>query len=165
MLGKEQWTWLESELRRPAEVRLLISSIQAISAEHGWEKWANMPAERSRLFGLIRETGAEGVLLFSGDRHLGEVSALPVDDPDGVGYPLFELTSAGLTHGTDLPFEPNRYRVASEDIFRQPNFGILNIDWSAADPRLLLQVVNAEGETVIEQALTLGQLRVDSGVR
>ncbi|MEQ1711469.1 MAG: alkaline phosphatase D family protein, partial [Hyphomicrobium sp.] len=31
MLGAAQWAWLEAELRKPAEVRLLVSSIQVLS--------------------------------------------------------------------------------------------------------------------------------------
>ncbi len=158
ILGDDQWAWLEEELRRPAEVRLLITSIQAIPTEHGWEKWGNMPAERRRLFSLIQSTGAKGVLLFSGDRHLGEISRLPAEDPAGVGYPLYELTTAGLTHGTSLPFEPNAYRIASEDIFREPNFGTLSIDWSLEDPVLSLRVLDQEGRNAIEQTLRLSHL-------
>ncbi|MGI9173738.1 MAG: alkaline phosphatase D family protein, partial [Rhodothermales bacterium] len=37
MLGEAQWARLEEKLQEPADVRLLVSSIQAIPEEHGWE--------------------------------------------------------------------------------------------------------------------------------
>ena len=76
MLGEDQWRWLAEQLRVPAEVRLLVSSIQVVAEDHGWEKWMNFPHERERLFKLIRETGAEGVIILSGDRHLAELSMM-----------------------------------------------------------------------------------------
>src|SRR5262249_22644216 len=53
MLGEAQWRWLEEQLRVPAKVRLLGSSIQVVAEDHGWEKWQNLPHERERLFRLI----------------------------------------------------------------------------------------------------------------
>ena len=34
MLGDAQWAWLENELKRPAELRLIVSSIQVLSEGH-----------------------------------------------------------------------------------------------------------------------------------
>ncbi|MCY2949415.1 MAG: alkaline phosphatase D family protein, partial [Planctomycetota bacterium] len=82
MLSPEQWIWLEEQLKQPAEVRLIGSSIQVVSEDHRFEKWANMPAERSRLFETIRKSGANGVVILSGDRHLGEISSMDA----GLGY-------------------------------------------------------------------------------
>ena len=76
MLGEDQWAWLEEQLRTPAEVRLIASSIQVVAEDHGWEKWMNFPHERERLYRLIRETRAEGVVFLSGDRHLAELSMM-----------------------------------------------------------------------------------------
>ena len=63
MLGPAQWAWLSDQLSRPAELRLLISSIQVLAQDHGWERWMTLPHERTKLFNLIRSTGAEGVLM------------------------------------------------------------------------------------------------------
>lgn len=40
MLGAEQWRWLEGELARPAELRLIVSSIQVLSEAHRFESWS-----------------------------------------------------------------------------------------------------------------------------
>src|SRR5262249_8359183 len=66
MLGEAQWKWLEEQLRVPARVRLLVSSIQVVAEDHGHEKWANLPHERERLFKLLKDTRAAGVVLLSG---------------------------------------------------------------------------------------------------
>jgi phosphodiesterase/alkaline phosphatase D-like protein len=76
ILGEQQWRWLAEQLEVPAEVRNFVSSIQVVAEDHGWEKWMNSPHERERLFTLIRDSGAEGVLLLSGHRHLAELSMM-----------------------------------------------------------------------------------------
>ena len=35
MLGAAQWRWLEGQLRQPAELRLIVSSVQVVSEGHG----------------------------------------------------------------------------------------------------------------------------------
>src|SRR5207249_5081850 len=68
MLGAEQWAWLEGELRKPAEVRLLVSSIQVIADEHGYEKWANFAREGDKREAVVRRTGGNGLFILSGNR-------------------------------------------------------------------------------------------------
>jgi alkaline phosphatase D len=74
MLGDVQWTWLAEQLKRPAELRLICSSIPVLHEEQPNEKWDNLPLERARLFKVIAESKACGVVLLSGDRHRGEMS-------------------------------------------------------------------------------------------
>jgi alkaline phosphatase D len=156
VLGAEQWAWLEGELRQPAEVRLLVSSIQVVADEHPYEKWANFPKERDRLYSLIRDTGAGGVVILSGDRHLAEVS---LDPKAAVGYPLYDVTSSGLNQGTKgwrAP-EKNSHRVSAMPY--GDNFGVVLIDWSGNDPRLTLQVRDEDGDVTCGVKVRLGTLR------
>ncbi len=157
MLGDEQWKWLAEELKKPAELRLLITSIQAIPNEHGWEKWGNLPKERKKLLDCIRDN-ATGVLLLSGDRHLSEISLLPPETDGGPFYPLYEVTSSGLNQ-TGLPEEDNRFRVDGTKIYNQPNFGVIEIDWTAKDPTIAMQIRDERGKAVNEAKTTLGQLK------
>ena len=155
MLGAEQWKWLEEQLKQPAELRLIVSSIQLISDEHPHEKWANLPLERDRLYKLLRDTKANGVVVLSGDRHLGELSM----DPKAIGYPLFDITSSGLNQGTKTwraPTEPNKHRIAS--MAHGDNFGFLTIDWSA-DPKATLQVRDVDGEIALKESFPLSLLK------
>ena len=80
MLGEEQWGWLRGVLEEVADLRILASSIQVIADGHGFEAWRHLPAERDRLYALLRETGANGVVVDFGRsaprRHLSQTTAL-----------------------------------------------------------------------------------------
>jgi alkaline phosphatase D len=155
LLGEDQWRWLAEQFRVPAEVRLVASSIQVVSEEHGWEKWMNFPHERDRLLRLIRESGAQGVIVLSGDRHFAELSAMDA----GVGYLIHDLTSSGLNQAFKAwrPLEPNRHRLAI--MVTGDNFGVIAIDWDRPDPQLRLEVRDVEGDVRIRQKLDLSALR------
>jgi len=157
MLGEEQWAWLAEELKKPAELRLLISSIQVLALDHGWEKWGNLPKERKRLLDLIRDT-ATNVVILSGDRHSSDISLLPPETEGSPFYPIYDVTSSGLNQ-TGLPDEPNRFRVAGDSVYNQPNFGWITIDWDAEDPALTLEIRDLEGRVVREVQTTLGTLK------
>jgi alkaline phosphatase D len=154
MLGETQWKWLEQELLKPAEVRLIASSIQVLSNDHPFEKWGNFPRELQRLFDLLRKTEASGVILLSGDRHLGEISL----DPEAISYPLFDITASGLNQansGWRSP-EPNRFQVAS--LAYGNHFGAVEIDWSLKDPLIKLQLRHEDGEIAVQARVLLSQL-------
>jgi alkaline phosphatase D len=48
ILGEAQWAWLESQLKQPADVRIIVSGIQTLATGHGWESWSLLPAERQK---------------------------------------------------------------------------------------------------------------------
>ncbi len=157
MLGEEQWAWLEEQLKKPAELRLLVSSIQAVVLDHGWEKWGNLPKERKRLFEMIRDH-ATNVVILSGDRHSSDISMLPSQTDGGPFYPVYEVTSSGLNQ-TGLPDEPNQFRIAGNSVYNQPNFGWIAIDWDKEDPTISLEIRDLEGKVVREVKTTLNALR------
>ncbi len=137
ILGEVQWQWLEKQLRNStANVHLIGSGIQMIPEEHIYEKWANFPKERRRLFDLIASTKARRVILLSGDRHIAEISRY---QPAGVSYPVYEVTASGLTHSaTNNSGEPNRHRVGK--LINVLNFGVIRIDWGQPLPAVELEV-------------------------
>jgi alkaline phosphatase D len=148
ILGDAQWEWLEGELLKPARLRVLVSSIQVIAEDHGFEKWMNIPAERERLLTLIASTHASGVVIVSGDRHAAELSLLPAGGrvdaltgartPNPAAYPLFDLTSSPFNVTRPWTWEINRHRVG--DVFWGANFGTLEVDWRAPDPAVTLGI-------------------------
>jgi len=169
ILGDAQWRWLDEQLRLPAELRIIASSFQVLADEHGWEMWGNFPHERRRLLRLIRDTQAQGVVFLSGDRHLAELARLPADHPDGVGYPLYDVTSSSLNApsrnftkaGVRFGNELNSYRVGLT--FFDVNFGAVLVDWEAADPIVRLQVRDEKGGVVLQRRFPLSQLRSGAG--
>lgn len=164
ILGKAQWKWLEAELRKPADVRIIASSIQVLPDEHGSEKWGNFPHERTRLFHLIRDTKANGVVLISGDRHLAEIMEIDAAR-SGNPYPLYEVTSSSLNApsgnftkaGTRFANEINSYRIGLT--YFDTNFGMITIDWSEPDPLIRLRVQDEVGDVVLQKTVPLSLLQ------
>ena len=148
MLGEAQWRWLEEQLRAPAEIRIVASSIQFVSEFSGAEAWANMPREKQRMLELLKKTKASGVLFISGDRHWAELSRL---DREG-DYPLYDFTSSALTekHKRGTP-TPNRFRDGPT--FHDTNVGLITIGWVAEGPEVLLQLFDANGGVRIEKKI------------
>ena len=155
MLGETQWTWLKRELERPADLRLIASSIQVVAHEHGWETWGHMPHERTRLFHAIGSAGAEGVVFLTGDRHLMEISK--TQGPD-TPYPIWDFTSSGLNEDTKPVDEDNLYRVGP--VFRGTNFGLVRIDWDADPVTITLEGRGAEDQVITRQTVALSELRL-----
>ena len=154
LLGEAQWTWLENQLRQPAEIRFIASSGQIIPDQKGMDEWGNYPHERQKLFKLIETTGAEGVVFLTGNVHFSELSATD-DGP----YRLFDFTSSGLTHvNEEYPQAPNAYRVAGPVV--EINFGLVEIDWEATpSPRIILQIIDVEGGVQLEHEVRLNEPR------
>lgn len=141
ILGEAQWTWLEAQLREPADLRLIGSGIQVIPEEHRFEKWANIPAERTCLLAMLADATGK-VILLSGDRHMAEFSRIEVG-----GRTLTEMTSSGMTHaGGGNRDEPNRHRVGER--FGAMNFGVLEIDWKGDEPAVTGAVRAIDGAVV-----------------
>jgi alkaline phosphatase D len=163
MLGAKQMTWLESVLQEPAEVRIVLSSIQFACTSHHWEHWGNFPAERARVVKLLRDSGAHGVIFVSGDRHAAEISMIPAG-PDAAAYPLYDLTASSLNQ--PLPpgagLDPNPLRLGPRH--QGVNFGTIEIDWTGGDDAepagtgLTLAIRDVLGDVVHAERVPLADL-------
>jgi alkaline phosphatase D len=151
MLGEAQWQWLEAELQRPAEIKIIASSLQLLPEFTGWESWANFPHERERLFQLIDRHKVNGVMVVSGDTHWGELSQVE----DAVAYPLLELTSSGLTE-TWKKVSPNKHRVGQA--YNNANYGLIDIDWAQPDPEVAINLKDTAGKVILSRKLKLSDL-------
>ncbi|MGZ0014746.1 alkaline phosphatase D family protein [Yeosuana sp. AK3] len=130
VLGEQQWRWLEKNLKTSkADFNIIVSSIQFLSKEHGFETWGNFPHEVDRLTTLISKSKAKGVLLLSGDRHISEFSKINIKD---MHYPLVDFTSSGLTHAyANYSGEPNLYRVGK--VISEISFGLLHFNFKTRE--------------------------------
>lgn len=159
MLGDAQWAWLADELQKPADLRLLVSSVQVISEGHGWEAWKMLPAERARLYKLITETDANGVIMLTGDRHSAALYR-----KEGVNdYPLFEATSSSLNLPLRAWLDPNRPFEQEPgpnrlgDMVIDANYGLVEIDWETG--AVAVSIRGENGETVLAETLSLSSLQ------
>lgn len=152
LLGARQWAWLSRQLREPADVRIVASSIQVLADGHGWERWGNLPAERARLFKLIGETGANGIVFLSGDRHRAAMYRNTRDS----AYPLYEITSSSL----NLPMaDTDEYGPHQlETMHGSVNFGMLDIDWETRT--LKMTITGLDGIAVRSREVLLSDLTV-----
>ena len=121
ILGKEQWEWLERIFQKEVDIIILVSSIQVLATNHGFEKWSNFPHEKERLLSLIRQF-QKPVVLVSGDRHKAGIYKQEN---------LYELTSSSL----NKPLPRWLVSVWNETdplllgkMHYNMNYGLINID-------------------------------------
>lgn len=152
LLGEAQWQWLENQLSTStADVHIIGSGIQIIPDKHAYEKWGNFPNARQRLFDLLVKTQAKGVFLLSGDRHTGEISKLEVP---GLGYPLYEITSSGLTHtSVNKTSEYNPYRVGP--LVNQKHYGLFRFREKGNRIAVEVDLKGEQGQSYYQEKITL----------
>ncbi|WP_340073941.1 alkaline phosphatase D family protein [Leptobacterium sp. I13] len=145
ILGVQQWTWLEKELKTSeADFNIIVSSIQVLSDKHGYESWGNFPNEIEKLTKLVSSSEAKGVIVLSGDRHISDFSGTAVF---GMDYPLIDFTSSGLTHSATVNTgEENPYRIG--ELVNQKSFGVLRIDF---DTKSVLMEMRGDRDTIYQR--------------
>ena len=72
-------------------------------------------------------------------------------------YPLWDLTSSGLTEEWRVP-TPNANRAS--EVVADANFGYIDIDWRGAATSLALGIVDAAGRDAHVLDLPLAELAV-----
>lgn len=142
ILGENQWEWLEAQLKRPANVRFIVSSIQFIANDPKYEKWGNFPQERERLLNLIKKTRAKNVIILSGDRHVASIAKM-----DLVGHgPLYDITASSINRANHYPDADSHY---VGPVYNKENFGLASIDWQR---RLVKVEILGTGNQIINSA-------------
>lgn len=132
VLGDEQWRWLEQELAKPADLRIVVSSTQVLTEAHQFEGWTNFPLERARLLKMLEGRAQSGLVILSGDRHSG---AIYKDKAPGGSEDIWEFTSSSLNlaFSSDVEAstkrEPDPRRITK--FFGIENYGLVDIDWKA----------------------------------
>lgn len=144
-LGEEQWAWLETELRKPAKLRLLVSGYQYFLPDDSvFESWEKFPKAQRRLLNLIQETEAEGVVFIAGDQHYSEVSRVR----DAIGYDAIEIMFCGINQ--EEPHVPNPHRV-SPVAHAKNAYGLIDIQWTNSEtdePHLVFRAYDADRDAV-----------------
>jgi alkaline phosphatase D len=142
LLGAAQLGWLKEELQASTAIFKVMVSGSGFNNGKGpkGDSWASFIEERDALFNFIRDEEIAGVLLISGDTHVGELNCIPWSKEGG--YDFFELVSSPLAQ---TPSTANRARNPERRI--RPvydeacNAGILEFDLRE-DPMVHLNLVN-----------------------
>ena len=153
MLGEAQWSWLDAQLRQPADLRILGSSLQVLADFAGWEGWINYAHDHQRLLETIRDARADRLICVSGDTHYGEISRLDVNTP----YPIWDITSSGLTEVWPVT-PPNALRLG--EVWRDRKFGLIEIAWSPPAPKLRVEVRDERGAARLGVTIDTATLKV-----
>lgn len=150
ILGAQQWAWLEQELQKSANIRLLVTSIQLIPDRHRHEKWQNFPRERKRMLDLLAKQKSDQLIILSGDRHIAELSIMEQTN----GQKLYELTASPFNRVSPIRlYNYNPYRIYRD--YQQANYGKIEIRWQK--PRkLYLSIHNVHGKIIFRHGVAIG---------
>jgi len=154
VLGEAQWAWLEEQLAKPADLRILVSSYQMVAEGHGWEKWGNFPLERQRFYDLVARTRAAGLIAVSGDRHRAGIYR----EAKGTPFPIYELTSSAINMSSgrsDPGEEPGPNRIGPT--YRADNVGMVTLDWDKR--RVGFYILDEDDRTVLSHGFSMDELK------
>ena len=144
ILGFEQWEWLEQKLSIDVDVRLIITSIQLIASDHGWEKWGNFPLELNKFYSYIENSNLSNTIILSGDRHIGGLYEQILVNK----YKLIELTSSSLNK--PLPFKSlEKDSKQLGRVINESNFGIIKINWEKED--IILELRSSQKHSLAQE--------------
>lgn len=149
LLGQRQLDWLRAGLRAStATFKLLISGSgwNHAKGEQG-DAWSAFREERDTLFDFIRDEEISGVVLISGDTHMGELNVIPWSDRGG--YDLYELISSplGQRPSTNMTKRQPEIRIRSA-YGGSSNAGILECDTTGSEPVLRFVLIDESGRRI-----------------
>jgi len=125
ILGERQWKWLEEVVNKDSDLVIIVSSIQILPTNHGFEKWHNFPHERTKLLNLLKTT-RKPIIIISGDRHKAGLYK------DGR---IIEMTSSSMNKPISKPISMLWDLLHKEtddllqgDMYSQENYGIIKFN-------------------------------------
>lgn len=163
-LGKSQLQWLkDSLLFSRAPFKIVGNGNQILNTESPFECWCKAKTEWDDFMGWLNDTGIEGVVFISGDRHHTEMLKV---EREG-NYPLYEFTSSPLTSGA-----ASRLRQVEQDsklfipgtrTVGQRNYGVLEVSGPRGSRSLRISTKDVDGKELWNYTITQEELRLPEG--
>ncbi len=157
-LGKAQVQWLKDSLAGSrAAFKFIVLGNQMVNEYSRYESYALYNEEYRELIYWISNSGVEGIVILSGDRHFTEL--LKLDLPHH--YPLYEFTSSPLTSGASRNIRSetnNPLRVPGTKVTGERNFGMLRVSGPRTERVLTLQCISVQGEIRWEHEIKRAEL-------
>lgn len=164
MLGKTQLEWLMNGLKESQAAFKVLASGSAWSMAQGktGDSWAAYMYERNRLFSFIRDRNIGGVVLLSGDTHVGELNAIPWSNRGG--YDFYELVSSPLAQATGNGWMTQRPELRIRRVFdNDSNVGFIEFNTTQKPATMRFRLFDTYGNSVW-QALELNTDELKNGV-
>ena len=159
-LGEKQLQWLKDNLiSSHATFKFVVNGNQVTNVYSAHESYAHFAEEHASFMRWLNESGVEGVVFLSGDRHFSEL--LKTDRAHN--YPLYELTSSPLTSGTiwSLDNEANNpLRVPGMVTSDRRNFSMIRVTGPQSERALAFATYDQKGNLMWEHKITRAELRV-----
>ena len=159
-LGAGQMEWLKQRLlasRAPFKVLVCGCGWSAADGPQG-DTWSAYLNERNALFDFLRDREISGVVLLSGDSHVGELNCIPRSQAGG--YDLYDLVSSPLANAMTDSWVPQQPEARLRKVYvKGPNFGLLEFRM-APEPTLQFTLRDQTGASVWKPlVLTARELR------
>lgn len=144
ILGNEQWIWLEEELKKSSDLKIIVSSIQFYNDDHPFEKWGNFSLEKKKFFNIIKNKNISNLIILSGDRHISEVFFFNEKEFGNI----LEITSSPLNYEIPFPIvnKPQEFKIGST--IQKSNFGNIFIEDKEKDFEFSFQYYLKDGEKI-----------------
>jgi len=137
-----QLTWLENGLKEStARWKFVISPVPFNETSKPTDSWAAFPAERRALIDFIQKNNITGIIIISGDLHMGGID-------DGTHSTFPEMVVNGTNGaGCQSTKTPGVWSQGTYDNGNQPCNGYGVITVMTNPDRVLLQVKDSDGNT------------------
>jgi alkaline phosphatase D len=147
MLGAGQKHWLKTGLETSKAIfKVLVAGNGWTDAKGpGQEAWSSFLHERNEIFDFICERRIDGVVLLSGDTHIGELNCIPWSDLGG--YDFYEFVSSPLAQEPAQSWRNYRPIIRVRDVYDAgSNFGFLEFNFDSSDPEIRFRLLSDVGE-------------------
>ncbi len=150
LLGKDQWIWLENELKHSkAKVHFIVAGLSVLSPKiPKTEEWADHPNAMKKLLGLIKKYKTKGVVFLSGDKHFASIFQR---------HGHLEFMSSGMTH--TVPTRVLRAYLSRKYplTFYGKTYGLVKIHWDQKPLKISMQIQTTSSAPVFTRKFKLVQ--------
>ena len=150
ILGDAQIEWLiDALVSSKARFKIVAIGGQLLSDAAVYENHATFPEEREKILSLLEKEEIKNVIFLSGDRHKTELTKYETEN----GLLYYDFTSSPLTSTSyNTIDEGNSLRVEGTHFAKQ-NFGMLRMEGTYKERKLILSTFDASGKLVWEKEI------------
>ncbi len=126
LLGNEQWSWLMTEIQKPSDLTILVTSDSILAESKSTSAWPAFPKEKKKLLDLLKIYGKltkQKSIFTITNTGFGETRKLPLSKD----LSLTEFAAGGLNRKSPTPPEASKLRVGTA--IKSFNYALIKIDW------------------------------------